>query len=496
MKINGKNDMMIYNKIITRRGCIVVDNEKAPAGQVHKTLSNLDYFNVGFGAIVGIGWILMVGDWVVLGGGPLAAMIAFFLGGIALLPIAACFGELATALPISGGIVEYVERAFGQKASFLAGWLLAFGDGIVCPWEALAITTIMTELVSAYWPWLRSVKLYTIFGSDVYLYPLLFGLAAAGYVILQNFRGASSMAKLQKFLTRMLFLGMFIAMVISFWRGGTSNFYPFFQFVHGPASETGGRDFCMALISVLVLTPYFYTGLDTIPDQAEEARPDINWKNYGRVIGLTVLASAVFYCICIYSFSTIVPWTDFASRPIPALSVLRDINGYLAIFMLIIATLSPLGPMNSLFSATSRIILAMGRKGQLPAAFSRVDKRGTPKAANILLAVLTIIGPFLGYHMLLPLTEIAGLAFILPCTMVAAACLKFRTMYPDLKRPYHVPGGKLGIWLGIITGSFLTGLLLIPASPVSLDLREWIILSGWLLFGVYLYLRRDRSVQN
>ena len=479
--------MMIYNKIITRRGCIVVDNEKAPAGQVHKTLSNLDYFNVGFGAIVGIGWILMVGDWVVLGGGPLAAMIAFFLGGIALLPIAACFGELATALPISGGIVEYVERAFGQKASFLAGWLLAFGDGIVCPWEALAITTIMTELVSAYWPWLRSVKLYTIFGSDVYLYPLLFGLAAAGYVILQNFRGASSMAKLQKFLTRMLFLGMFIAMVISFWRGGTSNFYPFFQFVHGPASETGGRDFCMALISVLVLTPYFYTGLDTIPDQAEEARLDINWKNYGRVIGLTVLASAVFYCICIYSFSTIVPWTDFASRPIPALSVLRDINGYLAIFMLIIATL---------FSATSRIILAMGRKGQLPAAFSRVDKRGTPKAANILLAVLTIIGPFLGYHMLLPLTEIAGLAFILPCTMVAAACLKFRTMYPDLKRPYHVPGGKLGIWLGIITGSFLTGLLLIPASPVSLDLREWIILSGWLLFGVYLYLRRDRSVQN
>ena len=127
-----------------------MDNEKAPAGQVHKTLSNLDYFNVGFGSIVGIGWILMVGDWVVLGGGPLAAMIAFFLGGIALLPIAACFGELATALPISGGIVEYVERAFGQKASFLAGWLLAFGDGIVCPWEALAITTIMTELVSAY----------------------------------------------------------------------------------------------------------------------------------------------------------------------------------------------------------------------------------------------------------------------------------------------------------------------------------------------------------
>jgi Amino acid transporters len=465
-------------------------------GQVHKTLSNFDYFNIGFGAIVGIGWILMVGDWVILGGGPLAAIIAFFIGGIILLPIAACFGELATAMPISGGIVEYIDRAFGKKASFLAGWLLAFGDGIVCPWEALAVTTIMTELVSAYWPWLLDIKLYEIFGSTVYLWPLLFGIAAACCVILQNFRGAASMASLQKNLTRMLFLGMTIAMVISFWRGGVHNFMPFFEYVQGPVAITGGEHFVEALISVLVLTPYFYTGLDTIPDQAEEAKSGINWKNYGRVIGLTVIASAVFYGICIYSFSTIIPWTSFIERPIPALAVLRDINPYLAIFMLAIATLSPLGPMNSLFSATSRILLAMGRKGQLPQVFAKVDRKGTPKAACILLSILTLIGPFLGYHMLLPLTEIAGLAFILPCTMVAGACLKFRRQYPELKRPYQVPGGKFGIWLGILAGSFLTGLLLIPFSPVSLDSLEWGILSGWITLGVLLYIKSEKEKQS
>lgn len=470
-----------------------MNSKDSNQGKVKKTLSNWDYFHIGFGAIVGIGWVLMVGDWVILGGGPLAAIIAFILGGVALLPIGAAFGELTTAMPISGGIVEYIDKAFGEKASFLAGWLLAFGDGVVCPWEALVVSTIMTELVSDYWPWLKNIELYEILGSKVYLWPVVFGLAMAGYVIYQNFRGAAHMASLQKFLTRMLFLGMAIAMVISFVRGGPQNFLPLFQFVEGPSTHTGGKDFWTAMISVLVLTPYFYTGLDTIPDQAEEAKEGINWKMFGTVIGLTLLASAVFYTICIYSFSTIIPWTEFIKRPIPALAVLKDINIYLAVSMLAIATLGPLGPMNSLFSATARIILAMGRKRQLPKAFAKIDERGTPIAGNILLAVLTLSGPFLGYHMLLPLTEIAGLAFILPCTMVTAACLKFRYDYPDLKRPYSVPGGKFGIWLGIILGSILCALPIVPWSPVAMNFQEWVILGGWLIFGLILYLKSEHE---
>jgi APA family basic amino acid/polyamine antiporter len=461
---------------------------------VSKSLSVWDYFHIGFGAMVGIGWVLMVGDWVVSGGGPLAAMVAFLLGGLALLPIGAAFGELATAMPISGGIVEYVDKAFGKKTSFLAGWLLAFGDGIVCPWEALMVSTIMTELVSDYWPWLKSIELYEIFGSKVYLWPVVFGLLMAGYVIWQNFRGISSMARLQSFFTRMLLLGMTIAMIISFVKGSPDNFLPLFQQVTGPATETGGSTFWTAMLSVLVLTPYFYTGLDTIPDQAEEAEEGINWKSYGRVIGITLIVSAIFYDICIYSFSTIIPWTEFIRRPIPALAVLKDINIYLAVSMLAIATLGPLGPMNSLFSATARILLAMGRKRQLPKSFARLDKRGTPKTANCLLAALTLAGPFLGYHMVLPLTEIAGLAFILPCTMVTAACYKFRNDYPELKRPYSVPGGKVGIAAGVLIGSLICGLMIVPFSPVAIDLTEWVILGGWLLLGAVLYRKSEKEL--
>ena len=94
-------------------------------------------------------------------------------------------------------------------------------------------------------------------------------------------------------------------------------------------------------------------------------------------------------------------------------------------------------------------MLAMGRKGQLPEQFAEVDERsGAPKLACVVLAVITVVGPFLGKNMLIPLTNVSALAFIFSCTMVALACLKMRYTEPDLPRPYKVPGGKFGICPG------------------------------------------------
>ena len=143
--------------------------------------------------------------------------------------------------------------------------------------------------------------------------------------------------------------------------------------------------------------------------------------------------------------------------------------------------------MNSFYGATSRIRLAMGRKGQLPEKFAEIDpKSGAPKMANILLACLTIVGPFLGKKMLVPLTNVSALAFIFSCTMVSFACLRMRTTEPDLPRPYKVPGGKLGIGAASLAGSIIIALLFIPMSPAALKPVEWLIVAGWLVVGLIL----------
>ena len=467
----------------------MAQSANAAAGGMKKSLSLWNYFTIGFGAIIGTGWVLLVGDWMILGGGPVAAMIAFAVGGIFLLPVGAVFGELTAAIPVSGGVVEYTDRAFGPTVSRVTGWLLALGNGILCPWEAIAVSTLLTEMFGRLFPVLRSVKLYTILGSDVYLFPTLISLLCAIYVIFLNFRGAASAAKLQGFLTKALLCGMLLAMCVSVFRGGPHNTLPLFARVRAAAGSTHAHGLASGILSVLVMTPFFYAGFDTIPQQAEEAAEGMDWKKFGRIIGLALLAAAVFYMICIYAFGTILPWKKFAAMPVPALSCLKSISFPLYLAMLIIATLGPLGPMNSFFGASTRILLAMGRKGQLPAAFSKVDPQtGTPKTACALLAIITAAGPFLGSKMLVPLTNVSALAFIFACTMVSFSCLRMRWTEPDLPRPYRVPGGKIGIGCACAAGTIIFLLMTVPFSPAALTPAEWSVLAVWLLAGVVLNL--------
>ena len=124
-----------------------------------KTLTNWNFFTIGFEAIIGTGWVLLVGDWMVIGGGPVAAMIAFAIGAVFLLPIGAVFGELTAAIPISGGIVEYVDRTFGPTMSHITDWFLALGNGILCPWEAIAISTLVSDMFGDFFPILRCAEI-------------------------------------------------------------------------------------------------------------------------------------------------------------------------------------------------------------------------------------------------------------------------------------------------------------------------------------------------
>ena len=56
-------------------------------GGMVRSLSLWNYFTMGFGAIIGTVWVLLVGDWMIVGGGPVEAMIAFVLGAVFLLPL-------------------------------------------------------------------------------------------------------------------------------------------------------------------------------------------------------------------------------------------------------------------------------------------------------------------------------------------------------------------------------------------------------------------------
>ena len=466
--------------------------QEANAGGMKKELTLFNFFTIGFGAIIGTGWVLLVGDWMVLGGGPVPAMIAFGIGAILLVPIGMVFGELTAAIPISGGIIEYVERTFGRKLGFITGWMLLLGNAPLCPWEAIAISKLLTTRFAEFpvLAWLRSVKLYTILGADVYLWPTVIALGFAVLVIFLNLKGAGAAAKLSSFLTKALLAGMILAMVISFMTGSPSNAMPVFSQVNDAAggNATTATSLLGGVIAVLVMTPFFYAGFDTIPQQAEEASDNIDWKKFGLIPAIALLASGAFYLICIYSFGTIIDWHEFVRSSVPALAVLERVNLFFYIAMLIIATLGPLGPMNSFFGASTRLMLALGRKGMLPESFAEIDPNsGVPKRAVVVMGALTLIGPFLGNNMLIPLTSVASLGFVFACTMAGLACWKLRKTEPDLPRPYTVSGGMFGIGAAILAGSLIIALMVVPMSPAALKPIEWAITIAWVAIGFVIF---------
>lgn len=128
------------------------------------------------------------------------------------------------------------------------------------------------------------MKLYTILGADVYLWPTVIALGFAVLVIFLNFKGAGAAAKLSSFLTKALLAGMILAMVISFFVGSPQNGMPLFSQATEVASgdPTKATSFLGGIIAVLVMTPFFMQG--SIPFRSRLKRPPRAWTGRNSVL--------------------------------------------------------------------------------------------------------------------------------------------------------------------------------------------------------------------
>ena len=141
--------------------------------------------------------------------------------------------------------------------------------------------------------------------------------------------------------------------------------------------------------------------------------------------------------------------------------------------------------MNSFYASSSRILLAMARKKQLPVAFlPSGHTQAIAKSTHILLSTSIVLAPFLGSNMLLPLTNVAALTFMFSCMMVSLACYKMRSSEANLYRPYKVPGGKTGISAACYISFLIIAAMLLPVTSASLSKTEYLLLTGWTALGL------------
>lgn len=432
-----------------------------------RKLRVVDYFTLGWGTMVGVGWLVVMDDWL-LRGGTLGALLGFVIGGALLLPIGWVYGKLVSAIPDAAGEIAYTSAVFPSSVSFATGWMMTLAYFIVCPWEAVAVGRI-----SAYiFPRLDSLPLYSIAGKPVFLPRLIIGLGLTILLTVLNYRGIRLSATFQNW-TTFGTLGLFVVFVLlGVSRGSVSNFPPLF---------TGSS--LVSILLVMQIVPYFMTGFESVGKAAEEASPDFRARGFYRAIWMAIFVGIVFYASIVAAVGVVAPWRGLVGEKfMTAVAFQQAVRSrWIVNVILAAALLSLFKCFNGNFVAASRLVFALGRRGMITGLAGDVHPEfQTPSTAVLWVGIATAICMLLGDAILVPVTEVGSVACAIGWSAACAACLALarRSSTVTLTARERAVAG-----FGLIVGIAMVLMKIVPAVPGHFSVYEWIAFGAWVAIG-------------
>ncbi|MGO2560582.1 APC family permease, partial [Psychrobacter sp.] len=438
-----------------------------------KSLGMFDIIALAFGAMVGWGWVVLAGGWI-LSAGTWGAMLAFLLGGLAVILIGITYAELASSMPITGGEHTYTHRALGITVSFICSWSILFGYFSVVAFEAVALPTVVEYFIPNY----NQGYLWTIAGWDVYATWVGVGMLGSIIVTWLNVRGMEVSAWFQKTaVLGILFVGILLFIGAALYNPATATVVQAPAFIGGAAG----------VMAVIVMVPFMFVGFDVIPQAAEEI--DLTRPNIGKFLIVSITIAVLWYIAVAWSVGTTLPLIQAESSTLSTADAMTNAwhGKWAGILLVIGGVLGILSSWNAFLIGGSRLIFAMSKAHMLPAFLGKLHpKYNTPVNAILLIGGLATLAPLFGRKMLVWIVDAGGFGIVIAYTCVAISFLVLRYREPNMVRPFKIPAGKL---VGMVTIALSFGLLVLymPGMPSALTPIEWWIFLGWTVLGVALY---------
>jgi len=436
-----------------------------------RVLDGKEVLALAFGAMIGWSWVVLTGGWL-HSAGSLGAILAFLIGGVAVVLIGLTYAELASAMPLTGGEHVYSYRALGTGGSFFCTWAIILGYTSVVAFESVALPTVIEHLFPAY----KAGFLWTIAGWDVYLTWALVGVCGAVIMTWLNIRGIQASAFMQKTVT-LLILAVGVMLVTgSLFNGRGVNMQPFFV------------DGASGLLAVLIMTPFMFVGFDVIPQAAEEIA--IPYRQIGRILVISVVLAVAWYTLMILAVSLLMTPAEAAGSSLATADAMTvAYGGAWAGKLLVLAGVGGiLTSWNAFLIGGSRAIYAMAKAKMLPTFLARMHPRyHTPVNAILLVGCLSLVSPFFGRKAMVWLVDAGGLGIVAAYATVAVSFLVLRVREPGMNRPFRVVRGSLVGWGALILSIAIT-LAYLPGSPAALVWPyEWAIVLAWTLLGAIFF---------
>lgn len=391
-----------------------------PGNELKKVLG------IGFGIAVMIGGTIGVG--ILRTPGTIAGLVenywliilCWVFGGTYVLLGAGAFAEMATMMPKAGGPYNYVKRAFGDYAGFLAGWF----DYIVNAIAPSYFCIVISEYMALLFPVLMDFQT----------------IIAVGFLLVFVLLHASGIknGSIAQQVTSILKVVFFSALIVSCF---TVKVNTAETVQHSTVLKSG---ILIGILKSMQLVTGTYDGWWSVCFFAEEDKnPSRNIPRSLFTGGITVTAIYILLNLAIFH---VVPISSMANSSLAASDAANIVFGPSgATFVVVLAIVSLISILNAYMMIPSRILFGLSRDGFFVKQGAYVNRGGTPMVALVISSIFSLIlivaGTFEQLFMLASfmVVVVMGLSF--------AAHIKLRISEPDTPRPYRAWGYP---WTSII----------------------------------------------
>ena len=330
---------------------------------------------LGLGSILGTGVFVSIGVAAGVAGPAVVLAIVLAAG------VATCNGlstaQLASRNPVSGGAYEYGYIYLNSRMGFTAGWMFLCAKSASAATAALGFSGYVLNAV----------------GEDSPTWQVPLGVAAVALLtllVLGGIRRSTWTNAAIVCVTLAALVCFVLAGLPAAWRAGGTHLTPFFGHPEAEAAHPlpGFFEAC-ALMFVA------YTGYGRIATLGEEVRePE---TSIPRAVVVTLIVTMLLYSavglvgMAAAGVEGFAHAGEAAAAPLQMAARVFGVPG-VELFVSMGAVTAMLAVLLNLILGLSRVVLAMGRRGDLPALLARLNPSGTTPVAAVVLVGGAIAG--------------------------------------------------------------------------------------------------------
>jgi APA family basic amino acid/polyamine antiporter len=405
---------------------------------LNRDLSLLPATMVVIGAVIGSGIFLTPQNVAAAVRVPGVMIMVWVFTGLLTLAGALTNAEVASLFREAGGQYVFFRVSFKDLTAFLYGWttFTIYQTGSIAAIAVafakytgyfIALPHLSPALEAWKLPLIGNIHPLRDFGVTLIAMSAIIAMAAINY-----FGVRFGSAVLTFFtVTKMAAIGGIILAAFCFGKGDATHFLPLW-------GAPGAGHFTAAFGVAMIATLWSYDGWNVLTYLGGEVKDP--QRNIPRALFIGTAAVIAIYTLTNLAYLYILPIHEIAASKLVAADVMNKVfPGLGGAIVSAVVMLSTIGAVNANSMATARVFYAMSKDGLFFRGLGEVHpKFHTPAKSLVVQTVwaclLTLTGTF---DQLFTYVIFAGWIFYL---LGAIAVFIFRRKFPNLPRPYHVPG--------------------------------------------------------